>query len=76
MSLSPQDYEKSTLGGNMNTSTDEIIEAALYAVAEKQKMGLDMEESVKRAKNELLSVWSKDMSEMETDIRSCLGRFT
>lgn len=60
----------------MSISTDKVIEAVLYAVAEKQKMGLDMEENVKRAKEELLSVWSRDMNKMETDVRSCLGRFT
>ena len=57
----------------MNTSTEKVIEAVLYAVAKKQKMGLDTKETVERAKTEILSVWSRDMNEMEAAVRSCLG---
>ena len=52
-----------------NISTDKIIEAVLYAVAHKEKMGLDMEESVRVAQNELLHFWSRDMSGIEESCR-------
>jgi len=49
-------------------SSDERIEAILFAVAEKIKMGLDMEETVKRAKSEILDIWSEDMRQIEADV--------
>lgn len=51
-------------------SSDHIIEAVLYALAEKQKLGLDMEESVKRAKNDLTHLWIKDMENLEMNMLS------
>ena len=55
-------------------SSDKIIEAVLYAVAEKQKIGLDMEETASRAKNELLYIWSKDMDEIENNFYELIQR--
>jgi hypothetical protein len=52
-----------------NISTDTLIELILYAVAEKVKMGLDIEQVVRAAKNDLLGFWEKDMKEIEL---SCL----
>ena len=52
----------------MNISTDKAIEFILYAVAEKQKMGLDMEQNIHVAKMELLNIRSQDMSQIETDL--------
>jgi hypothetical protein len=49
-------------------SSDERIEAILFAVAEKIKMGLDMEETVKRAKKDILDIWSEDMRQIEADV--------
>ena len=49
-------------------SSDERISAILFAVAEKIKMGLDMEETVKRAKSEILDIWSEDMRQIEADV--------
>ena len=46
-------------------STDKKIEYLLYAVAEKTKMGIDMEDSVKRAKSEIIHVLDQDMTEIE-----------
>ncbi len=48
-------------------STDILIDCVLYAVAEKKKIGLDMGESIKRAKQELLHAWNSDMAEIEKD---------
>jgi len=58
----------------MRISTDDAIECVLYAVAEKQKMGLDMEESVKVAKMELLNFWSRDMREIESCMYEIYGK--
>lgn len=56
-------------------SSDERIEAILFAVAEKTKMGLDMEETVKRAKSEILDIWSEDMRQIEADVNAiCVAR--
>jgi hypothetical protein len=52
----------------MNISTDEVIEAVLYSLAEKAKRGMDIESSVKVAKSELLHAWSKDMNQIEKDL--------
>ena len=49
-------------------STDKAIELLLYAVAEKTKMGIDIEESVRVAKNDMLGFWGRDMTEIE---KSC-----
>jgi len=55
-------------------SSDERIEAILFAVAEKIKMRLDMEETVKRAKSEILDIWSEDMRQIEADVYTiCRG---
>lgn len=48
-----------------NISTDKAIELILYAVAEKTKMGIDIEESVRVAKNDMLGFWDRDMIEIE-----------
>lgn len=50
---------------NCNISTDKAIECILYAVAEKTKMGIDIEESVRVAKDEMLGFWDRDMAEIE-----------
>ncbi len=51
----------------MKVSTDDAIEAILYGVAQKQKIGLNMEEIVKVAKRELLAIWRSDMNKIESD---------
>ena len=51
-----------------NISTDNAMELILYAVAEKTKMGIDIEESVRVAKNDMLGFWGRDMTEIE---KSC-----
>ena len=56
-----------------NISTDRAIECILYAVAEKQKIGLDMQDSVERAKGEIFNLWSRDMSEMKEIEESLLN---
>ena len=48
-----------------NISTDKAIELILYAVAEKTKMGIDIEESVRVAKNDTLGFWDRDITEIE-----------
>jgi cytochrome c556 len=56
-----------------NISTDTAIELILYAVAEKTKMGLDMEQVVRAAKNDLIGFWEKDMKEIEHSCHSVYG---
>jgi hypothetical protein len=48
-------------------TTEKKIECILYGVAEKQKIGLDMEKNIEVAKNELLHLWTSDMSQIEQD---------
>jgi sRNA-binding carbon storage regulator CsrA len=48
-----------------NISTDKAIELLLYAVAEKTKIGIDMESSVNVAREEIFSLWKRDMIEIE-----------
>jgi hypothetical protein len=49
-------------------STDDAISAILYGVANKVKMGLDIEETVKVAQTDILGFWSRDMREIEKDV--------
>ncbi len=49
-------------------STDDAISAILYGVANKVKMGLDIDETVKVAKTDILGFWSRDMREIEKDV--------
>lgn len=56
-----------------NISTDKKIEYLLYAVAEKTKMGLDMEDSVERAKSEIIHIWEQDMTEIENTASMVYG---
>ena len=51
-----------------NMSTDKAIELLLYAVAEKTKMGIDIEKSVDVARNEIFYFWQRDMIEIENAI--------
>lgn len=51
----------------MNISTDKAIELILYGLAEKIKIGLDMESCVKVAKNDIIGIWSDDMSQIEKE---------
>lgn len=53
-----------------NISTDKAIELLLYAVAEKTKMGIDMEKSIDVARNEIFSLWQRDMKEIEETCQS------
>ena len=48
-----------------NISTDKAIELISYAIAEKTKIGIDIEESVRVAKNDMLGFWDRDMTEIE-----------
>lgn len=48
-----------------NISTDKAIECILYAVAHKSKMGLDIEDSVERAKSEIINIWEKDIDDIQ-----------
>lgn len=54
----------------VHISTDDAISAVLYAVANKAKMGLDIEQTVKVAKTEILGFWTRDMAEIETCVRT------
>lgn len=51
-------------------STDKAIELILYAVAEKQKIGIDMEKSIDVARNEIFYFWKRDMKEVEETVQS------
>jgi sRNA-binding carbon storage regulator CsrA len=53
-----------------NLSTDKAIELILYAVAEKQKIGIDMEKNIDVARNEIFSFWKRDMKEIEETVQS------
>ncbi len=48
-----------------NISTDRAIELIAYSIAQKQERGIDMELSVKAAKDDLLGFWERDMIDIE-----------
>jgi hypothetical protein len=45
-------------------STDKFLECILYAVVEKTKMGLNTEDIIKIAQNEVITLWTKDIKEI------------
>ena len=54
---------------NNQISSDEAIEAILYALAEKISTKLDMELCIKNTKSELLNIWDEDMKSIMEDTR-------
>jgi hypothetical protein len=58
----------------MRISTDKAIELILYALAEKIKIGLDMEACVDAARNDLLDFWDKDIKEVERDANTVYNK--
>jgi len=57
----------------LSISTDDAIPAILYGVANKVKMGLDEEETIKVAQTDILGFWLRDMSEIERDVNEIVN---
>ena len=55
-------------------STDKAIELLLYAVAEKTKIGIDMESSISVAREEIFSLWKRDIREIEEACQSIYSK--